>query len=101
MATEPIRKQGALTLRVEIQGRVQGVGYRWWTLEQATARGLAGWVRNREDGSVEALFSGEAAAVEEMVEACRRGPGYARVSFVGAEPAAAPDRDGFHLLSTH
>jgi acylphosphatase len=60
--------------RVVVRGRVQGVGYRAWTEYAARKRGLAGWVRNRPDGSVEAVFSGPAHAVGGMVEACRSGP---------------------------
>jgi acylphosphatase len=70
---------GATALRVRIQGRVQGVYYRGWTVEEATARGLRGWVRNRADGAVEALFIGPEAAVRDMVRACRRGPPLAAV----------------------
>ena len=67
-------------VRVRVSGRVQGVWFRGWTVERAVALGLSGWVRNRVDGTVEALFSGEAAAVDAMVEECRRGPPAARVS---------------------
>jgi acylphosphatase len=74
--------------RVRIEGRVQGVWYRGWTVAEADRRGLAGWVRNRQDGSVEALFVGEAAAVADMIEACRRGPPAARVERVAVEPVA-------------
>jgi acylphosphatase len=62
----------AETLR--IQGRVQGVGYRWWTVQAATGLGLEGWVRNRHDGSVEILAIGEAAAIGALQESCRQGP---------------------------
>ncbi len=86
--------------RVRIEGRVQGVWFRGWAAEQATARGLTGWIRNRRDGSVEALFAGPAAAVEDMLRTCREGPPAAAVSAVIAEPAEAPDGDGFLLLPT-
>ena len=59
---------------VTIRGRVQGVGFRAWTELTALERGLEGWVRNRRDGSVEALFVGSADAVAAMVAACRHGP---------------------------
>jgi acylphosphatase len=75
---------------VVIRGRVQGVGYRAWTEYTALERGLAGWVRNRRDGSVEAVFSGSAEAVAEMVDACRRGPRGARIDAVD-EQEGAPD----------
>ncbi len=83
----------AVTLR--IQGRVQGVWYRGWMIEQASRRGLRGWVRNRRDGSVEALVVGLAAEVEGMVAECRRGPPSARVTSVTRQPAADPGADGF------
>ncbi len=86
--------------RVRIEGRVQGVWFRAWTAEQAIARGLKGWVRNRRDGSVEALFAGPEAAVEDMLRACREGPPAAAVTTVIAEPAEAPDGDGFLQLPT-
>ena len=60
--------------QVMITGRVQGVGYRAWVEHRARAHDLEGWVRNRRDGSVEALFAGPADAVSEMVARCRRGP---------------------------
>ncbi len=72
---------------VTIRGRVQGVGYRAWVEHQATARHLEGWVRNRKDGSVEALFAGPAEIVFDMVALCRRGPSSARVDVVEEEPA--------------
>ena len=75
---------------VVIRGRVQGVGYRAWTEYTALERGLAGWVRNRRDGSVEAVFSGPAEAVADMVDACRRGPRGARIDAVD-EQEGAPD----------
>ena len=61
-------------VHVLIRGRVQGVGFRAWTRHQAELRGLEGWVRNRRDGAVEAVFSGSEAAVEAMLNACRQGP---------------------------
>jgi acylphosphatase len=64
---------------VLIRGRVQGVGYRAWTELTALERKLAGWVRNRRDGAVEAVFSGDSVTVEAMLSACRRGPPAARV----------------------
>lgn len=81
--------------RVEIYGRVQGVWYRGWTLDQATARGLRGWVRNRRDGSVEALFIGPKDKVDAMVEACREGPPAARVDSVERFAARDDGTSGF------
>ena len=75
--------------QVTIRGRVQGVGYRAWVEHQAMARGLEGWVRNRRDGSVEALFAGSADVVSDMVALCRRGPSSARVDAIQDEPASS------------
>jgi acylphosphatase len=92
--------------QVLIRGRVQGVGFRMWTEEEALDRGLVGWVRNRRDGSVEALFAGPAEAVADMIEACRQGPPGARVEAVD-EQAAGEDalrlgypEQRFSVLST-
>lgn len=68
--------------RLTIRGRVQGVFFRQSAAEQARARGLAGWVRNRSDGAVEAVFQGPRDAVEEMLGWCQEGPRYARVDQV-------------------
>jgi acylphosphatase len=76
--------------QVTIKGRVQGVGYRAWVDYRARSLDLEGWVRNRRDGSVEALFAGPPEEVSEMVAACRRGPSSARVESVREEPAG-PD----------
>jgi acylphosphatase len=76
---------------VVIRGRVQGVGYRMWTEDEARERGLAGWVRNRRDGSVEAVFAGAPDTVHAMVEACRRGPPGARVDALDQRDADAAD----------
>ena len=75
--------------QVTIRGRVQGVGYRYWLEQQARARGLEGWVRNRRDGSVEALFAGPPDVVSGMIASCRRGPLSARVDAIEEEPANA------------
>jgi acylphosphatase len=81
--------------RLVIAGRVQGVGYRDWMLHKARDLGLSGWVRNRPDGTVEALISGEKAAVEEMSRLCRRGPRAAAVSSIEEELCEAPEEEGF------
>ncbi|QOG20673.1 MULTISPECIES: acylphosphatase [Bradyrhizobium] len=78
-------------LQVMIRGRVQGVGYRAWVEYQATASGLDGWVRNRRDGSVEALFAGTPKHVADMVALCRHGPPSARVDSVTSETASADE----------
>ena len=76
----------ALQARLAITGRVQGVGYRDWAMATALRLGLNGWVRNRTDGSVEALVVGDDEAVGRMIKACRRGPSLARVDAVDVEP---------------
>jgi acylphosphatase len=75
--------------RIIIRGRVQGIGYRVWTEREALSRSLEGWVRNRRDGSVEAVFAGTPAAVEAMVEACRRGPALAHVAAIDVHETSA------------
>jgi acylphosphatase len=69
-----------LAIHVRVYGRVQGVFFRNWTIEEATRRNLRGWVRNRSDGTVEAVFVGQEPDVRAMVAACRRGPPNAQVS---------------------
>jgi acylphosphatase len=77
-------------VRVRIRGRVQGVFFRAETRARAESLGVAGWVRNADDGSVEAVFEGDDEQVESMVEWCRRGPAGGRVEeveVVREEPA--------------
>jgi acylphosphatase len=81
--------------RLIIAGRVQGIGYRDWMVTQAHALGIDGWVRNRADGTVEALVSGTTDAVEEMARACRRGPRLAQVTSITEEKAEPPEEPGF------
>ena len=76
-------------VRVRVEGRVQGVWFRAWTVQEATRRGLAGWVRNCHDGAVEAVFAGPRIDVEDMIAACRRGPPAAQVT--GLIQAPEPD----------
>ena len=77
-----------------VSGRVQGVWYRAWTQEQALLRDLSGWVRNRADGTVEAVFSGPDEVVSSMLDAARTGPRLARVDDIKTEPCDPPE-DGF------
>ena len=84
--------------RVRIHGRVQGVFFRAETRSRARSLGLSGWVRNCRDGSVEAVFEGEAERVESMVDWCRRGPSGAsveRIDLGWEEPAG---EDGFTVV---
>ena len=76
---------------VVVHGRVQGVGFRAWTEHAALARGLQGWVRNRRDGSVEALFAGPEEAVSAMTDECRSGPPGARVDAIDQREAGSAD----------
>ncbi|MGB3271389.1 MAG: acylphosphatase [Xanthobacteraceae bacterium] len=94
-----------LARHLVIRGRVQGVGYRAWVAEQARSLGLGGWVRNRRDGSVEAVVDGPDAIVADMIARCRRGPVAARVDTID-EAAASDDllrlrgREPFAVLPT-
>ena len=88
------------TLSVRITGRVQGVGYRAWAEAAARARRLSGWVRNRRDGSVEAMISGPDAEVDEMLAYLWQGPTASHVERVVTEPAQSPMQLGFRTLPT-
>ena len=87
------------SVRVRISGRVQGVWFRAWTKQKATALGLDGWVRNCIDGNVEALFAGQDEAVNAMIVQCRNGPTRACVSAISYEQDEYPKESGFHVLS--
>lgn len=95
-----ISQDSTKTIRCVIKGRVQGVFYRNWTIENATQLGLKGWVRNRRDGSVEALLSGKAEAVDEMLQRCRRGPPDAMVTALDANPSNEDPGSGFERKPT-
>ena len=90
----------AVCRRLLIRGRVQGVGYRAAARDAAVAHELSGWVRNRADGSVEALVCGAPDAVAGFVDWAHRGPPAARVDAVFVEPAEPPTAGGFELRPT-
>jgi acylphosphatase len=91
---------------VVVHGRVQGVGFRAFVEAEALTRGLAGWVRNRRDGSVEMVLSGEVAAIEAMIEVSRQGPLGARVDALHQRDGEAADLrprrpgEAFSVLAT-
>lgn len=85
------------TVKVLIKGRVQGVWFRGWTVDTARGLGLDGWVQNRRDGSVQAVFSGPAGAVGEMLQLCAQGPPAADVSSVDFIPKNDPVPEGFQI----
>ncbi len=87
-------------VRVVIKGRVQGVWYRAWTSEEASDLGLNGWVRNRRDGSVEAVFSGPSDDIDRMLELCRDGPPLAKVTAVTWTDDTSSVEPGFRQLPT-
>ncbi len=86
------------------RGRVQGVGYRDFVKNEAQARQIVGWVRNRRDGTVEAVFAGDAALVDAMIGACRKGPPGARVEGLDVRDGTAAElsnhRNSFSVLPT-
>lgn len=96
MAGETERK--AIFLR--IQGRVQGVWFRAWMQEEADKRGIQGWVRNRTDGTVEAMMVGTPEEVDGLLEACHNGPPLARVDKIDTQPATGVVPRGFETRSS-
>ncbi|HNT87739.1 MAG TPA: acylphosphatase [Candidatus Hydrogenedentes bacterium] len=85
-------------LHVRIEGRVQGVGFRYAACAKAEALGLAGWVRNLYDGGVEAEFEGPKADLDAMLAWCRHGPAFAAVTHLEAAWEDGPPRhEGFHV----
>ena len=85
---------------VTVRGRVQGVGYRYFVECEAQSRDLEGWVRNRRDGSVEAVFSGAADTVAQMLARCRQGPPASKVQVVEVAEAEEAPPDGFDVRPT-
>jgi acylphosphatase len=91
VAESPVRR------RVRASGRVQGVFFRDSVRSEATRRGVAGWARNRSDGTVEAVFEGPQDAVSALVDFCRAGPGHARVEQLDVEPEEPEGLSGFEV----
>lgn len=89
-----------VAVKILVSGRVQGVWFRGWTVETASARGLRGWVRNRRDGRVEALLIGPADAVEAVIRNCHVGPPAARVDELERSNAGDDGSAGFRQLAT-
>jgi acylphosphatase len=87
-------------VHVLISGTVQGVWFRAWTVQEAQARGLDGWVRNRRDGDVEAMFAGQSIQVDDMIRTCHSGPPAAEVSNVSVTASTDDPGRGFRKLPT-
>lgn len=83
--------------RIKAHGRVQGVFFRDSTRQEAHRRGVAGWVCNASDGSVEAVFEGDPEAVEALVELCRNGPGHASVERLDVDQEQPEGLSGFEI----
>ncbi|GFO83325.1 MAG: acylphosphatase [Methyloceanibacter sp.] len=96
MATQAVK-----TVTVRIEGRVQGVYYRAWAEQTARRLDLDGWVRNRRDGTVEAVFSGLPSQVDTMLRRCAGGPPDARVTNVIVTDEGGAPPSGFQVLPTH
>ncbi len=93
-------QSGPVRRRVIVHGRVQGVFFRGTTEAEAARRGVAGWVRNRSDGCVEAVFEGDPDAVAALVDFCGRGPRHALVSRIEVLEEAPEGLRGFQVRST-
>lgn len=91
------KEQEEVRARIVISGRVQGVFFRQDTKDRALTRGVTGWVTNRADGKVEAVFQGSKEAVDSMVEWCRRGPSLAEVEHVEVNWESPTDKKGFSI----
>ena len=89
-----------VSVRVRITGRVQGVGYRGWTAQTAVILGLSGWVRNRSDGSVEAVFQGGQNQIDQMIDKLYQGPSGTLVSCVTFDLEKFTKNTGFKQIST-
>ena len=99
MTSSESDKSSGRRVKVCIAGRVQGVGYRYSTIQKAISLGLSGWVRNLTNGDVEAVFQGEPETVDHMIEWCRKGPAFAKVRSVDVtdEDLLPGDRQPFEV----
>ena len=88
------------TVHVIVSGRVQGVWYRGWTVDRANSLNITGWVRNRRDGTVEAMFSGDDDDVDQMLNALHDGPPLANVLHIDATAKEYSEFNGFRQLPT-
>jgi acylphosphatase len=88
------------SVHVRISGRVQRVWFRGWTLKTATSLNLSGWVRNRRDGTLEAVFEGEHDAVERMLSLCHDGPPHAKVTSIEVGEETPANLSGFRSRDT-
>lgn len=93
----PAETTGRIGVEIAVRGRVQGVAYRWTTLNQAERLGIDGWVGNEPDGSVVGYFEGPREAVEALVAWCRKGPSGARVEGLDTAEVAARGVHGFDV----
>jgi acylphosphatase len=87
----------AIALTVRVTGRVQGVSFRWYALQEARRLGVCGWIRNEPDGSVAGQFEGGDQAVDALVDWCRRGPTGAKVRDVSVAASTASGADAFDI----
>ena len=83
--------------RFIVQGRVQGVGYRYFVLQEAEALGVSGFARNRPDGSVEVVAEGSDEALHDLEDRLRQGPAFAQVTCLDRAPLAPRGGQGFHI----
>ncbi len=97
MAAAPNASAEPISRRVVVRGRVQGVAFRASTQAQAERLGVAGWVRNRADGGVEAVLEGAPDAIEALIAFLRRGPPFATVTELAVSEAAAEGARGFAI----
>jgi acylphosphatase len=96
-----VTREGEIAVRLLIDGRVQGVGYRQWMAGAARGLGLRGFVRNLSDGRVEAVVAGAAEKIDELVRRAERGPRAAHVRRVDRQAATMPAETGFEIRVTY